>query len=115
MYSRGRVTDSLFETNRLERNDVKHTGGGEIAISFASGNTVQHNTVKPNDQNVILLADQKGGLQNSFDYQTYYPNGAAATDNDLIFYWGDTECDGLKAYQKVSKQEIHAVVQKSSG
>jgi hypothetical protein len=104
----------LFEANRLELNDVKRTGGGEISVSFASGNTVQHNIVKPNEQNVILLVDQTGGLQNKFDYQVYYPNGKKATAEELIFYWGTIECDGLKAYQETSKQETHATVEEGS-
>jgi hypothetical protein len=110
-YSRGRVTDSSFEANQLVNNDAKRTGGGEIAVSFATGNTVQHNIVKPNEQNVIMVVDQTGGLRNSFDYQVYYPNGNQATEEDLIFYWGTTECDGLKAFQEVSKQERHAIVE----
>jgi hypothetical protein len=113
-YSRGRVTDSLFEANQLEQNDAKRTGVGEISVSFASGSTVQHNIVKPNEQNVILWVDQIGGLSNKFDYQVYYPNGKQATEENLIFYWGITECDGLKAYQKTSKQEMHALVKKGS-
>jgi hypothetical protein len=66
--------------------------------------------VKPNEQNVILIADQQGGLSNKFDYQTYYPYGKGATQANLIFYWGNKECDGLSAFQKTSKQEMHAQV-----
>lgn len=113
--SRGRVTNSVFHANKLERNDVNHTGGGEIAVSFASGNKVQYNVIKPNDQNVVLVADQTGGLNNVFDYQTYYPNGVRTTEEDLIFYWGNSECDGLKRFQQVSKQEMHATIYKGSG
>jgi len=102
-YSRGRVTDSLFEASRLEQNDAKRTGGGEISVSFASGSTVQHNIVKPNEQNVILEVDQTGGLKNRFDYQVYYPNGKMATAEDLIFYWGTTECDGLEQFPRGKK------------
>ncbi|UJR34635.1 hypothetical protein I4U23_027412 [Adineta vaga] len=107
---RGRVTNSSFTDNRFEQNDNNHTGGGEIAVSYASSNTFLRNIVKPNDQNVILLADGKGGLTNVFDYQKYYPNGKDATQNNLIFYWGNTECNGLTTFQKKSKQEMHAQV-----
>jgi hypothetical protein len=113
-YSRGRVTDSLFEANQLEQNDAKRTGGGEICVSFASGSTVLRNVIQPNEQNEILMVDQAGGLKNQFDYQVYYPNGKQSTATDLIFYWGDTECDGLKAFQETSKQEIHATVAKAT-
>ncbi len=93
---------------------MKRTGGGEIAVSFASGSTVQRNVIQPNEQNVILTVNQAGGLKNTFDYDVYYPNGKKSTKEDLIFYWGDTECDGLKAFQETSKQEIHATVEKGT-
>ena len=111
-FSRGRVTHSLFEANQLEHNDAKHTGGGEISVSFASDSTVQRNVIKPNEQNVILVVDQVGGLNNHFDHQVYYPNGKHSTAADLIFYWGNTECDGLQAFQKTTEQEMHATVLK---
>ena len=63
--SRGRVIGSLFEYNRLENNDARRTGGGEIAVNFASGSTVRCNTIKPNEQNAIVLADQAGGIDES--------------------------------------------------
>ncbi|CAF1286692.1 unnamed protein product [Adineta ricciae] len=105
---RGQVTNSLFINNRLEQNDVRLTGGGEISISFASGNVVYGNTIRPNSQNVILLASQEGGLNNQFDYQKYYPNGQGATKESLIFFWGNTEYDGLTSFQQNTKQEMHA-------
>jgi hypothetical protein len=108
--SRGRVTNSLFENNLLEQNDVKLTGSGEITVAYASGNTVVRNTLKPNSQNLALSVDQQGGLSNTFDYQTYYPYGKGATAKSLVFYWGNTECDGLSVFQKKSKQELHAQV-----
>ncbi|CAF3890265.1 unnamed protein product [Adineta steineri] len=107
---RGFVINSLFENNRLEKNDVSMSGSGEITVVYASGNTVRDNTVKPNKQNLVLTVDQKGGLNNTFDYDIYYPYGTGATQSQLIFYWGNTECDGLSAFQKKSKQETHAQV-----
>ena len=104
------MVNSSFTDNRLEQNDNNHTGGGEISISYASSNTVLRNTIKPNDQNVIVLVDQKGGLSNTLDYQKYYPYGQGATEKNLIFYWGDNEYDGLSAFQKKTKQETHAQV-----
>jgi len=100
----------LFENNRLEQNDAKLTGSGEISVSYASTNTVVRNTVKPNKQNLVLSVDQQGGLSNTFDYQAYYPYGKGATAKSLVFNWGNTECDGLSVFQKKSKQEMHAQV-----
>ena len=108
--SRGRVIGSLFEYNRLENNDATRTGGGEIAVNFASGSTVRCNTIKPNEQNAIVLADQAGGLMNQFDRQVYYPNGKKTTEKELIFRWGNQESKGLKVFQQTTKQELNAQV-----
>ena len=108
LYRCGTVTSSSFTGNHLVQNDAHLTGGGEISISFASSNIVQRNTIKPNKQNVILVASQRGGLNNHFDYQKYYPNGRGATKESLIFYWGHREYQGLTAFQDNTKQEMHA-------
>ena len=84
-----------------------------MVISFASGCKILRNIIKPNKQNVILWADKKGGLNNQFDYQTYYPYGNKATKDNLIFNWEGKEYDGLTAFQKISKQEIHAQIKLS--
>ncbi|CAF1286669.1 unnamed protein product [Adineta ricciae] len=88
----GTVTNSSFTGNHLEQNDAHLTGGGEISISFAS------------------VASQRGGLNNHFDYQKYYPNGRGATKESLIFYWGHREYQGLTAFQENTKQEMHAQI-----
>ncbi|CAF3570938.1 unnamed protein product [Rotaria sordida] len=106
--NRGRVIKSLFEANRLEYNDALRTGSGEIVVSFASDNSVYANIVKPNTQNIILYADRVGGLKNVFDRQSYYPNGVKATQSSLIFNWGNQQYKGLSAFQKATKQEMHA-------
>ena len=110
LHSRGRVINCSFEFNRLEYNDANLTGSGEIAVSYASNNTVYSNIIKPNKKNVILYTDPAGSLKNVFDYQVYYPNGSKATGNSLIFNWGDQEYDGLSVFQKATKQEMHATV-----
>lgn len=102
------MTNCLFTGNFLEQNDTQLTGGGEISILFASDNIIQRNTIKPNRQNVILVASQRGGLNNHIDYQKYYPNGRGATKENLIFFWGHKEYEGLTAFQENTKQEMHA-------
>ncbi|CAF2425169.1 unnamed protein product [Rotaria sp. Silwood2] len=108
--NRGRVINSLFEANRLEYNDAKRTGSGEIVVSFASNNSVNANIVKPTAQNIILYTDPIGSLKNVFDRQVYYPNGSKATQSSLIFNWGNQHYQGLSAFQKATKQEMHATV-----
>ncbi|CAF1044032.1 unnamed protein product [Adineta steineri] len=110
---RGEVINSLFADNQLEQNDVKLTGGGEIAVSNASNNFVLRNIVKPNKQNIIFLVDQTLGLKNQFDYQVYYPYGQGVTQKNLIFNWGNNRYVGLSTFQQKTNQEMHATVKTS--
>ncbi|CAF0850155.1 unnamed protein product [Rotaria sp. Silwood1] len=109
-YSRGRVINSLFEANRLEYNDVKRTGSGEIVVSYAFNNSVNSNIVKPSTQNIILYADPSGSLNNVFDWQIYYQKRVKAIESNLIFNWGNQQYKGLSAFQLATKQELHATV-----
>ncbi|CAF4958503.1 unnamed protein product [Rotaria sp. Silwood1] len=111
---RGRVINSTFQNNRLENNDVKNTGAGEIVVSFASNNFVYSNAIKPNTKNIILTVDQIGGLDNVFNRQLYYPNGPNANEINLIFNWGNQQYRGLSAFQNATQQELQASVLSSN-
>ncbi|CAF4962120.1 unnamed protein product, partial [Rotaria sp. Silwood1] len=114
--NRGRVINSLFEANRLEYNDAKSTGSGEIVVSYASNNSVYLNIVKPSTKNIILYADPSGGLKNVFDRQIYYPNGVKATQNAAQSYYvtisgndgnlGTTQSNAWRSIQKAASQAI---------
>ncbi|CAF1460798.1 unnamed protein product, partial [Didymodactylos carnosus] len=106
---RGRVQNCIFEYNVLQSNDRKHSGFGEIVVSFASKNKVQYNVIQPNDQNIVLSTNAAGNVNNIFDYDRYILRNGNTAD-DLIFEWGNKKYNGLSRFQKKTKQELHAVV-----
>ncbi|CAF1516026.1 unnamed protein product, partial [Didymodactylos carnosus] len=106
---RGRVQNCIFEYNVLQSNDRKHSGFGEIVVSFASKNKVQYNVIQPNDQNIVLSTNAAGNVNNIFDYDRYILRKGNTAD-DLIFEWGNKKYNGLSRFQKKTKQELHAVV-----
>ncbi|CAF4988779.1 unnamed protein product, partial [Rotaria sp. Silwood1] len=112
--NRGRVINSLFEANRLEYNDVKRTGSGEIVVSYAFNNSVNSNIVKPSTQNIILYADPSGSLNNVFDWQIYYQKRVKAIENAAQSYYvtisgndgnlGTTQSNAWRTIQKAASK-----------
>ena len=73
---RGGTQNSLISKNKLERNDTKGLGGGQILIQHAADdNVIEENTLKTGPSNIFIANYVATGVNNEFNQNDYQSEG----------------------------------------
>lgn len=94
------VHHATFTKNKILRNDASHKRNGEIHIQGSSDNNFFENTIRPNQQHLIIHA---GKGQNQFNQNTYLTERESS-----IWIWNGIEHAGFQEFQEETGQESQA-------